>query len=1119
MRAQLPHDRILGTGHPREATMTRYRPSYVRSAPALAALAAVIQAALRMAVPAPVRAQPAVTRAAALAPGSMQSGAHIPESAYRAMRWRLVGPFRGGRALAIEGIAGDPATFYFGAVGGGVWRTRDAGTTWEPLTNDQPFASIGALAIAPSDPHVLYVGSGEADMRSDITYGQGMWKSTDAGAHWESLGLTDTRQIGRILIDPRDPNVVLVAALGHAYGPNADRGVYRSTDGGRTWQKVLYRDEHTGAIDLAFDPTDPRVVFATLWQAQRTPWSQYPPNEGPGSGLFKSTDEGQTWTEIVGHGLPPGQLGRVGLAVARGSAGRIVYALCSEARQSPGLYRTDDAGETWHLTGADRRIGRGWYFGQVFVDPTNVDVVYVPDQSILRSSDGGRTFTAVKGAPGGDDYHSVWVDPTNAQHIAFASDQGVGVSLDAGMTWSSWYNQPTAQFYHVITDTRWPYWIYGAQQDAGAIAIVSRSDFGEITFRDWFPPGAGESGYIAPDPRDSTIIYGGGPYGDLLRFDRTTGQLQDIRPWPRGAFGQPMPERKYRFTWTSPLVFDPVDKRTLYFGSQVLLRTSDGGMHWDEASPDLTGAEPSVEHAGGAPTLADASAKGWGVIYTIAPSPVREGVVWVGTDNGKIQLTTDRGSNWRDATPQGLAPWSKISLIDASRLDSGAAYAAVDRHRLDDVAPYIYRTHDFGRHWSRADRGIPAGAYVRAVRADPVRRGLLFAGTELGVYVSFDDGDQWQPLQLNLPVSPVHDLVVHNADLVVATHGRAFWVLDDITPLRQVTPAALTARAHLARPTAAVRQRQSENHETPFPPEISHGTNPPTGAIIDYWLADGPSTPAAIDILDARGAVVRHFASNEPTDTLRALAPSEPPYFMSRWLPRPESLTVEAGHNRFVWDLRLARPPAESYGFSSAVVPEQGTEAEPAGPLVTPGQYQVRLTVGGVSETQSLRVVADPREHLGPSVFATQLAFAVQVWNVLADADALARAARVVRDSLTARRHAGFSGTAPDAAASLERGLDSLHADALVEALGSLETGIEGADRLPTAAMRSVFAGLQTEVAAARAQWAAVGRSELATLNVQIRATGGRPIEAPRAEVRHLVVPAVTPDAVGAQGP
>ena len=926
------------------------------------------------------------------------------------MQWRLVGPFRGGRALAIEGIAGDPATFYFGGVAGGVWRSGNAGRTWEPLTDGQTFASIGALALAASNPRVIYVGSGEADLRSDITYGNGMWKSADGGHAWTHIGLDSTRQIARILVDPQDPNTVLVAALGHAYGPNTDRGVYRSSDGGQTWQRVLFRNDRTGAIDLAWDPKDPRTVYAALWEAHRPPWSQYPPIEGPGGGIFKSTDEGQTWTEL--HGLPTG--GRIGLTVGRGA----VYAIC----EGKGLYRSDDGGATWHQTSTDPRLGRGWYFGQVFVDPSNPDVVYAPNVAILKSSDGGRTFTAIKGNPGGDDYHYMWIDPTNGQHMAFASDQGVGVSFDGGTTWSEWFNQPTAQFYHVVTDNRWPYWIYGAQQDAGSMAVVSRSDFGAITYRDWFQPGAGESGMIAVDPLDSNIVYGGNTYGGLLRFDHTTSQTQDIQPWPRDAFGVPIDKRQYRFTWTSPLVFDPIDKTTLYFGSQRLLKTVDGGLHWTFASPALTRGDS-------------------GVIYSVAPSPKREGIIWAGADDGKIQVTLDRGLHWRDVTPPGLAPWSKASIIDASALDSSTAYAAIDRHRLDDVAPYIYRTHDLGRHWSRTDQGIPYGAYVRAVRADPVRKGLLYAGTERGVFVSFDDGDHWQSLQLNLPMSPIHDLVVHDGDLIVATHGRSFWVLDDVEPLRE----SASSDVHLFAPARAVRVRRSENLDTPLPPETPHGDNPPAGAIIDYTLHSRPTGPVVLDILDAQGTVVRHFQSDRPGDDSTVASPKRPQSFTSDWLPRPVILPADTGLNRFVWDLRYPRPPVQSYEYSISAIPGAGTVADPEGPLVVPGTYRVRLTVGGVTQTQPLRIVLDPRVHVAPTVLATQLVVAKQIWNAMAVADSLTRA---VGDSAMA----------------------SVHADEISGGLAKLMNMVESADRSPPAPVLDALADFKSQLNVARAK-------------------------------------------------
>jgi photosystem II stability/assembly factor-like uncharacterized protein len=927
------------------------------------------------------------------------------------MQWRLVGPFRGGRALAIEGVAGDPATFYFGGVAGGVWRSGNAGRTWEPLTDAQTFASVGALALAPSDPHVIYVGAGEADMRSDITYGNGMWKSTDGGHGWTHLGLDSTRQIARILVDPRDPNTLLVAALGHAYGPNPDRGVYRSTDGGQTWRKVLYRNERTGAIDLAWDPNDPHTVYAALWETHRPPWSQYPPVEGPGGGVFKSTDEGLTWTELSGL---PKDGGRIGLATVKG----VVYAIC----EGKGLFRSDDGGTTWRQTSTDPRLGRGWYFGQVFVDPSNPDVVYAPNVAILRSTDGGKTFTAIKGNPGGDDYHYMWIDPTSSKHVAFASDQGVGVSFDYGATWSEWFNQPTAQFYHVITDNRWPYWIYGAQQDAGSMGVVSRSDYGTITYRDWMLPGAGESGMIALDPLDSNIIYGGNTYGGLLRFDRTTNVTQDIQPWPRDAFDVPIDKRRYRFTWTSPLVFDPIDKRTLYFGSQRLLKTTDGGLSWQFASPALTRSDS-------------------GVIYALAPSPKREGIIWAGTDDGRIQVTLDRGLHWRSVTPPDLAPWSKASIIDASRLDSATAYVAIDRHRLDDIAPYIYRTHDLGAHWSRADQGIPYGAYVRAVRTDPVRKGLLYAGTELGVYVSYDDGDHWQSLQLNLPVSPIHDLVVHDGDLIVATHGRSFWVLDDLSPLRDNARGDV----HLFAPARAIRVRRSVNQDTPLPPETPHGDNPPAGAIIDYSLAARPSAPIALDILDAQGTVVRHFASDQLGDDSTVSAPKHPPSFTSDWLPRPVILPADSGINRFVWDLRYPRPPASEHEYSISAIPGAGTVADPEGPFVVPGTYQVRLTVNGVTHTQPLRVVLDPRLRLAPTVLVTQLAVAKRIWNAMAEADALSHA---VGDSA----------------------MESVHADGIARSLAKLMTMVESADRPTPTPVLEALTDFQAQLTAAVAK-------------------------------------------------
>jgi len=1021
----------------------------------------------------------------------------IPPRAYGALRWRLIGPHRGGRVLAVAGVPGDPATFYFGAVDGGVWRTRNAGVTWEPLFDTQPIASIGALALAPSDPNVIYVGTGEASIRSDITYGAGVYKSSDGGAHWRAVGLADTRHIGKVLVDPRNPDVVLVAALGHAYGPNSERGVFRSTDGGRTWTKVLYKDPDTGAIDLAADPADPQIVYAALYQARRTPWEQYAPNEGPGSGLYKSSDGGATWTPLTGHGLPAGPLGRIGLAVGGGRDGR-VYALIG-AKTEPGLYRSDDRGATWRLAGSDPRLtSRNWYFCRVTVDPENSDVVYVPNVALLESSDGGRTFRVLKGQPGGDDYHELWVDPRSATRMIVGSDQGAVITLDGGRTWSSWFNQPTAQFYHVVTDDAFPYRVYGAQQDVGTAGVASRSDFGEITFRDWAPVGAGESGYIAPDPLDPDLVYGGDTYGGVHRFDRRTGQSQDISPWPVSSFGVPMPQRKYRFTWTSPLVFDRVDRHALYLGAQMVLRTRDGGLRWEAISPDLTGAagRPTATDTG-LPAVADAAARGYGVVYTIAPSPRAAGLLWVGSDDGMMHRTTDGGGHWQNVTPQGLPPWSTVSLLEASPFDTAAAYAAVDRHRVDDFAPYIYRTRDGGAHWTRADSGIAPQAYVQAVRADPERPGLLYAGTETGVYVSFDDGDHWQSLQLNLPIASVRDLAVHGRDLIAATHGRSFWVLDDLTPLRQLGDSALRAPVHLFAPAPGVRLRRSVSNDTPLPPEEPHGANPLAGAVIDYLLQAVPGGPVTVEIRDARGAVVRRFSSED-----HAAPPAEPPQIADEWLPRLDPPTRNVGLNRFVWDLRYPPPPAARYGYSIAAIAGQGTVAEPQGPLVLPGVYEVRLGVGGQTYTRSLRVELDPRVHVADSALEAQLRLGLDIWNAMAEQHALGQGLRGARDQLRALAGRSLARATRGSLAALERLTDSLTraADGAGGELAGLETVVESADREPTRQARAVFTAQHERVAGVARRWGQVLTAELPALNTRLRRQGAPAVQAEERE-------------------
>ena len=1035
-------------------------------------------------------------------------GQTVPQQAYSDMQWRLIGPFRGGRALAAAGIPGNPYIFYFGSVGGGIWKSTNAGLTWEPVGDGQMNPSIGALAIASSDPKILYAGTGEADMRSDITYGDGVYKSTDGGLHWEHLGLSDTRQIGKILVDPHNPDLVLVAALGHAYGPNDQRGVFRTTDGGRSWQKVLYKNPDVGAVDLAWDPDDPAIVYATMWQAHRTPWSQYPPDEGHGSSLYKSTDEGKTWTEITGNGLSPKPFGRIGVTVASGSHGETVYALVQTLKKGSGLYRSDDGGQSWRLVGNDPRIiGRMWYFGQVFVDPRNSNTVYVPNVALMRSTDGGKTFTAIKGAPGGDDYHFLWIDPENDSRMIVASDQGTTISLDDGRTWSSWYNQPTAQFYHVAIDNEFPYRIYGAQQDAGTVSITSRSDYGEITFRDWYSVGAGESGYIAPDPLNPNIIYGGDTYGGVFRFDRTTGQSQVISPSVLASFGTPAPLRKYRFTWTSPIVFDCRDPHTLYLGAQVLLRTQDGGLHWKVISPDLTGARSEGSFGResrtqlGPPTIADAALRGWGVIYTIAPSRVRSGLIWVGTDDGLIQVTKDGGRHWQNVTPPSLSPWSKISLIEASPFEPGEAYAAIDRHRLDDFAPCIYRTRDYGQHWTRADRGIGAESYVNVVRSDLKRKGLLYAGTETGTYVSFDDGDSWQPLRLNLPMVSVRDLAVHDNDLVAATHGRAFWILDDLTPLQQMSKDVIDSDVHLFRPERAIRIRRSENNDTPFPPEIPHGTNPPSGAIIDYYLHSTPRGPVTLDILDASGNLVRRFSSTDQPPE------NQPQPFMTEWLPRFKPLTVHAGLNRFVWDLRYIPPPVEHYGYSMAIA-NLHSSREPEGPLVLPGKYLVKLTVDGSSYSQPLNVEMDPRVHVADAALRDQLELAIGVWNRMAEENRLTASVDTLTDQLVSLQHeSDIDPLARSTMKSFEAKIASLKDSLNDGELSGLETDIMSADRGPTQQMREAFNTLNSRFSDVKEQWEKLRRDDLARLNRDLEKIGLPRLQLVKAPPQHLEIP------------
>jgi photosystem II stability/assembly factor-like uncharacterized protein len=973
----------------------------------------------------------------------------ISPGLFSGLQWRLVGPFRAGRVVAMSGVPGSDGSFYFGGVDGGVWKTADAGTVWQPIFDHEPVASIGALAVAPSDPKVIYAGSGESDIRSDLASGNGMYRSDDGGATWKHIGLEDSRQISRILVDLSDARTVYVGVLGHAYGPSEERGVYKSTDGGEHWQRVLDKGPDVGIADIAMATSQPQVLFAATWNAHRSAWSTYAPLEGPGNALYRSTDGGAHWTAISGHGLPEGAWGRTGIAVS--ADGRRVYATIDSPGHS-GLYRSDDGGDTWILANADSRLtSRAWYFNSLTIDPTNPDVLYLPNVALYRTEDGGKTIQIVRGAPGGDDYHQVWVDSKNPSHLALGVDQGASISLDRGKTWSTWYNQPTAQLYHVTTDHAFPYTIYGAQQDSGSVAVHSRSDHGHIDTRDWFLPGGSESGYLAIDPKDENIVYLSGTYGDVERFNRRTSFSQNITPWPLGGFDLSINKRRYRDPWTPVLVFSPADKTSLYLGTQYVMKTVDGGLHWQQISPDLTGTVARTSDSGPV-TNENAEQRGYGVVYTIAPSPLNAELIWAGSDTGRIHVTTDGGKDWRDVTPPGLSPWSKISLIEASHFDAATAYAAVDRHRLDDRKPYLYITHDYGKSWKLAVEGIAPDHFLRAVREDPEQKNLLYAGTEFGIYVSFDAGDDWQPLQLNLPVSSIRDIDVHGSDLIVATHGRSFWVLDDIEPLRQAAEAQ-SARAYLYAPPTAVRVDNDGFLGTPMPPEEPQANNPPNGAIVDYYLRDA-ATKVTLQILDAQGHVLRHFSSDEKSNMKRPLLP-----IAERWFPKPQVLETGAGEHRFVWDLAAG-------GSSAGLGDDDSDDAVglPSGPRVPPGTYTLRLVADGATMDRPLQVTMDPRADATTQVLDQQFTLADSIYEQMRSSrKAMAELESV--ESQLKKLDAGGASNPADLTQALHAALAKLQE---IKA-GNGDTGLDAANSGLGVALRMAESGDRTAPAQALA--------------------------------------------------
>lgn len=877
----------------------------------------------------------------------------------------MIGPFRGGRTVAAVGIPSQPNVFFIGVNNGGVWKSTDYGRVWTPIFDDQPTGSIGAMAIAPSNPNVMYVGSGEGLQRPDLSTGDGMYKSTDGGKTWTHLGLRNGQQIPAIAVDPRNPDRLFVAVLGHPYGRNEERGIFRSLDGGKTFQKILYKDEYTGGIDVILDPSDANTVYAALWEQSQGPWENAV-FVGPGSGIYKSTDGGTTWRQLT-NGLPAGELlGRAGLEVSQSNPKRL-YAIAGTKAESGGLYRSDDGGENWQRVNTDERLwGRPGDFNEVRADPKNADIVYVANVVTWKSTDGGKTFTALRGAPGGDDYHRLWINPNDTNIILNASDQGAVITVNGGATWSSWYNQPSAQMFHINADNAFPYRVCGGQQESGSACVPSRGDEGQITFRDWTPVGVEEYGYAVPDPLDDNIVYG----GKITRYDRRTRLAEDITPKPlRGA--------DYRVVRTQPVVFSMADPHVLFFASNTLWKTTNGGRAWRQISPDLTrkdwAAPPSVGKYVDQPA---AKPRQRGVIYAIAPSPLNVDRIWVGTDDGLIHLTTDGGKNWSDVTPSALVPWAKVSIMDASHFDQQTAYAAINTFRLDDLRPHIYRTRDGGKTWTHITNGIPDGAIINVVREDPKTRGLLFAGSENEVYFSRDDGDHWQSLRLNMPATSIRDLIVKDDDIAVATHGRGFWILDNIEPLRQAHK--VSGAAFLFEPQRAWRFRWNKNTDTPLPADEPAGQNPPDGAIIDYVLAS-PVDEVTLEIVDANGALVRRYSSRDKVDE-----PKDTGNVPALWIRPERALPTSAGMHRVTWDLYYTPIPTKSQGYPIAAI-EGDTAPNPSSPLALPGKYTVRLTAGGRTVTQPLALQMDPRVTTSAEGLVSQFNESMKVYNLMND--------------------------------------------------------------------------------------------------------------------------------------
>jgi photosystem II stability/assembly factor-like uncharacterized protein len=1022
------------------------------------------------------------------------------EKMFQEMRWRMIGPFRASRTRAVAGVPSQPNLFYIGVVNGGVWKSDDYGRTWAPIFDAQPTQSIGDIAVAPSDPNVIYVATGEGLPRPDLSVGNGIYKSTDAGKTWTHLGLPDAQQVPALAVDPRNPDRVFAAVLGHPYGPNAERGIFRSLDGGKSWQKVLYKDENTGGADVQIDPAHPDVVYASLWETRLGPWEDNNQYSGAGGGLFKSTDGGSTWRKLT-QGLPADVV-QLHLAIAPSLPSRLYAVFSTTAKTSYasgkglGFYRSEDGGESWSSATGDGRpkmkIGGG-DLPMLRVDPKNPDVVYSASLVTVRSTDGGKTWTSIRGAPGGDDYQNLWINSNDPNIILLVSDQGAIVTVNGGRTWSSWYNQPTAQLYHAITDHSFPYRVCGGQQESGSVCISSRGNDGRITFRDWHPVGVIEYGYVAPDPLDTDIVYGAGR-NEVSKYHVSTGEKENVTPIPiRGD--------QYRTERTEPIVFSPLNPRLLYYASNILFQTTDGGATWQAISPDLARKQPGIPASVGTLAAKDPkAAKQRGAIYALAPSFQSIGTLWAGTDDGLIWLTRDGGKNWKDITPPELTPWSKVTQIEASHFDNQSAYVSVSRFRIDDLHPHIYRTHDGGKSWQRITTGLPDSP-VDTVREDPVRKGLLFAGTETSVWMSFDDGDHWQPLQLNLPHSSMRDLWIHDSDLIVATHGRSFWILDDITPLRQANAAVASSKVFLFQPAPAYRIEPDTNTDTPLPPDEPAGKNPPAGAVIDYFLGQPASGPVSLDILDAANQVVRRYSSaDQPELTPEQLQKGLIPTY---WLRKFKALSTAEGMHRWVWDLRYASPTATEHQYPIAAGPHN-TPRGPLGPRALPGQYSIRLTVEGRSFTTPLTVKMDPRVRTPLAGLRRRFEVETRLALMLSDSSEAVLVAQSLREQikkLSPQGEGAPKGPLQDLDSKLALLLDGLKEPNAAPAGKPKEptlSGVNGdvgtlyglagmADAPPTFALTTAAGKAERDLAPLMKRWEAIKTSDVPGLNQRLR--------------------------------